>query len=104
MINNPKRMIAIGIAFVLVLASIISSPYIIFYSKKHIAKGYLEKTDIQIQQIIAEHRETEEFLNTNKKLYKEYENYKQDLKNITINSKICRMNLPTITVSMKPIK
>lgn len=80
MINNPKRMIAIGIAFVLVLASIISSPYIIFYSKKHIAKGYLEKTDIQIQQIIAEHRETEEFLNTNKKLYKEYENYKQDLK------------------------
>lgn len=80
MINNPKRMIAIGIAFVLVLALIISSPYIIFYSKKHIAKGYLEKTDIQIQQIIAEHRETEEFLNTNKKLYKEYENYKQDLK------------------------
>ena len=85
-INNPKKMIAIAIAFVLILGLIISSPYIIFSSKKHTAKNYLEKADIQIQQMITEHNQTEEFLQTNKKLYKEYEIYKQNLK--TYNDKL----------------
>ena len=71
---------AVAMVFVLILGLIISSPYIIFSSKKHIAKGYLEKADMQIQEIIAEHKDTEDFLNTNKKLYKEYEVYKQHLK------------------------
>lgn len=77
--EKPKRAIGIGIISVLILSLIAFSPRLIALVKQNIANSYISQSESQLLEIKSEIADEEATLDSNKSLYKDYDNYKKDI-------------------------
>lgn len=73
--NHPKKMISAGIAFVLVLIAISSTPHFIYMYNKNVAKNYIETAQSIVTGIDTKNKEAKDKLTTYQKIYKDYDTY-----------------------------